>query len=90
MSTTRVYIGGLNPNTREDDVQEFCNSYGAIKEIILKSGFCFVVSLILFSRNFDVSKSTLEKSNAFKEFEDTQDAGEAVNALNGKDLAGSK
>lgn len=44
MGTTRVYVGGLSNKAREEDVEKFFKGFGSIREVILKQGFCFVVS----------------------------------------------
>lgn len=42
MSGCRVFIGRLNPNAREKDVERFFKGYGRIRDIDLKRGFGFV------------------------------------------------
>lgn len=49
MSRNRVYVGGLSHRARERDVEQFFKGYGRLREILLKDGFGFVVSLIYFS-----------------------------------------
>ena len=44
---SRVYIGRLPYHAREKDVERFFRGYGRIREINLKNGFGFVVSIIL-------------------------------------------
>lgn len=46
MSGCRVFIGHLSPHARERDVEKFFKGYGRIREINLKNGFGFVVSVI--------------------------------------------
>lgn len=53
MSGCRVFIGHLSPHARERDVEKFFKGYGRIREINLKNGFGFVVSLTV---RFCVSK----------------------------------
>lgn len=48
MSGCRVFIGRLSPHARERDVEKFFKGYGRIREINLKNGFGFVVSLSIF------------------------------------------
>jgi RNA recognition motif-containing protein len=48
MSTTRVYIGRLSSRASERDVEHFFRGYGRIRDIVLKNGFGFVVSLFQF------------------------------------------
>lgn len=50
MSGCRVFIGHLSPHARERDVEKFFKGYGRIREINLKNGFGFVVSLWPFVR----------------------------------------
>lgn len=45
MSGCRVFIGHLSPHARERDVEKFFKGYGRIREINLKNGFGFVVSV---------------------------------------------
>lgn len=47
MSGCRIFIGRLSPHARERDVEKFFKGYGRIREINLKNGFGFVVSLTL-------------------------------------------
>ena len=42
----RVYVGRLPYHTREKDVERFFRGYGRIREIMLKNGYGFVVSLV--------------------------------------------
>ena len=42
MSNTTVFIGGLNPRVRKNDVDRFFKGYGRLREISLKSGYGFV------------------------------------------------
>ena len=44
MSTARVYIGRLSNYARDRDVEKFFKGFGRIKEIMIKNGYCFVVS----------------------------------------------
>ncbi len=52
MSGCRVFIGRLSPHARERDVEKFFKGYGHIREINLKNGFGFVVSIGAFLRVF--------------------------------------
>uniref|UniRef100_A0A8C7WGL8 Serine and arginine rich splicing factor 6 n=2 Tax=Salmoninae TaxID=504568 RepID=A0A8C7WGL8_ONCMY len=38
----RIYVGKLNYNAREKDLQRFFNGYGKLMEIDLKNGYGFV------------------------------------------------
>ena len=42
---TRVYVGRLPYDVRERDVEKFFKGYGRVREILMKDGFAFVVSL---------------------------------------------
>ncbi len=42
---TRVYVGRLSYHVRERDLERFFKGYGRIREIMLKNGYGFVVSL---------------------------------------------
>ena len=46
-SGSRIFIGRLNPSARERDVEKFFKGYGRIRDIDLKRGFGFVVSVHL-------------------------------------------
>jgi arginine/serine-rich splicing factor 4/5/6 len=45
--STRVYIGKLSYHAREKDVERFFKGYGKIRDIMLKNGYGFVVSVLL-------------------------------------------
>ena len=45
MSMSRIYVGRLSYQVREKDVERFFRGFGRIKDINLKNGFGFVVSL---------------------------------------------
>lgn len=45
MSGCRIFVGRLNPSAREKDVERFFKGYGRIRDIDLKRGFGFVVSI---------------------------------------------
>lgn len=45
---TRVFIGRLSNSARERDVERFFKGYGKIMEVVLKTGFGFVVSVTIF------------------------------------------
>lgn len=42
---TRVYIGHLSYHARERDVERFFKDYGRIRDVMLKNGYGFVVSI---------------------------------------------
>ncbi|KAL2716085.1 serine-arginine protein 55 isoform X1 [Vespula squamosa] len=44
--STRVFVGGLTYRVRERDLEKFFRKYGRIKEVAMKNGFAFVVSLM--------------------------------------------
>jgi arginine/serine-rich splicing factor 4/5/6 len=39
---SRVYMGGISYRARERDIEHFFGKFGKIREISLKSGFCFI------------------------------------------------
>lgn len=45
---TRVYVGRLPYDVRERDIEKFFRGYGRIREVLIKDGFAFVVSIFLF------------------------------------------
>lgn len=47
MSGARLYIGRLSDVARDRDVERFFKGYGRIREIVLKNGYGFVVSILL-------------------------------------------
>jgi len=44
MSIARVYVGRLSNYARDRDVERFFKGFGRIKDIMVKNGYCFVVS----------------------------------------------
>ncbi|KRX99680.1 Serine-arginine protein 55 [Trichinella pseudospiralis] len=42
MESTRVYVGQLTSDIRENDLENFFKGYGRIREITLKNGYGFV------------------------------------------------
>jgi len=50
MSGVRLYIGRLSDTARDRDVERFFKGYGRIREIVLKNGYGFVVSVLF---NYD-------------------------------------
>jgi len=40
--SSRVYVGGIAPRTREKDIERFFRKYGRIKDILIKSKYAFV------------------------------------------------
>lgn len=40
--STRVYLGGIPPRTREKDVERFFRKYGRIRDILIKSKYAFI------------------------------------------------
>ena len=44
MAANRVYIGRLPFRVHEKDIERFFRGIGRINDIMLKSGYCFVVS----------------------------------------------
>jgi len=48
MSVARVYIGRLSNYARDRDVEKFFKGFGRIRDIMVKNGYCFVVSIQLY------------------------------------------
>ncbi len=46
MSGSRIYIGRIPYNAKERDIERFFKGFGRIRDINLKNGFGFVVSVI--------------------------------------------
>ena len=42
---TRVYIGGLPYRVKERDIERFFRGYGKLREVLIKNGYGFVVSV---------------------------------------------
>ena len=45
MADGRIYIGRLSYDVRERDLERFVKKYGRIREIMMKNGYAFVVSI---------------------------------------------
>lgn len=43
---TRVYVGRVSHSARERDIERFFKGYGRIRDVMLKNGYCFVVSFL--------------------------------------------
>lgn len=90
MSGCRVFIGHLSPHARERDVEKFFKGYGRIREINLKNGFGFVVSLWELVRYRLCTLSNSLQLKPSQEFDDHRDADDAVYELNGKELCSER
>lgn len=94
MSGCRVFIGHLSPHARERDVEKFFKGYGRIREINLKNGFGFVVSVSDEPASPDKLLACLVSGLHFllfwQEFDDHRDADDAVYELNGKELCSER
>ena len=44
----RLYVGRLNNRVTERDLKRFFDGYGKIREIFMKNGYAFLVSLAFF------------------------------------------
>jgi RNA recognition motif-containing protein len=44
---SRVFIGRLDRDVRERDVEKLVSRYGEVRDVLMKSGFCFVVCLFV-------------------------------------------
>lgn len=47
MVGSRVYVGGLPYGVRERDLERFFKGYGRTRDILIKNGYGFVVSIII-------------------------------------------
>lgn len=94
MSSSRVFIGHLSTHARERDVEKFFKGYGHIREINLKNGFGFVVSVAspfgTFRFGLLLSLREIMLSRSCQEFDDHRDADDAVYELNGKELCSER
>ena len=63
----RVYIGRLSSRASERDVEHFFRGYGKIRDVVIKSGFGFIVSrfevamllaVVLFASNMKLFRSS--------------------------------
>lgn len=46
MVGSRVYVGGLPFGVRDRDLEKFFKGFGRIRDILIKNGYGFVVSVI--------------------------------------------
>lgn len=49
---TRVFVGGLSHRVRERDLERFFQKIGRVKDIAMKNGYAFVVSVHYFKIYF--------------------------------------
>ena len=49
MASTKIFIGAVPPNAREEDVHELFGAHGSIEKVFMKQGFAFVVSHLVCS-----------------------------------------
>lgn len=72
MVGSRVYVGGLPYGVRERDLERFFKGYGRTRDILIKNGYGFVVSILRIS---DAIKTIIEyilfMSNALITFKHT-------------------
>jgi len=47
MTGARLYIGRLSDSAKDRDVERFFKGYGRIREIVLKNGYGFIVSMLI-------------------------------------------
>lgn len=47
MVGSRVYVGGLPFGVRDRDLEKFFKGFGRIRDILIKNGYGFVVSVIV-------------------------------------------
>jgi RNA recognition motif-containing protein len=51
---TRVFVGGLSHRVRERDLERFFQKIGRVKDIAMKNGYAFVVSVHIYFNLFSV------------------------------------
>lgn len=93
-----MYVGRLPYGTREDDIRRFFRGYGKLREINLKNGYGFVVSIgatsckpkVLCSGGHFLLIIHLFSPSFDQEFDDPRDADDAVYDTNGKDMLGER
>ena len=44
--SARIYIGRLSNWARDRDIERFLKGFGRVKDISIKNGYCFVVSIV--------------------------------------------
>ena len=57
--SSRLYIGRLSYHVRERDIERFFKNYGRIRELLLKNGYGFVVSIVIWFSITDSDVNTL-------------------------------
>ena len=65
---TRVFIGRLSINARENDVEKFLRGYGKLRDISLKRGYGFVVSFERSSRTRLAERKYISADSCAKAF----------------------
>lgn len=54
MVGSRVYVGGLPFGVRDRDLEKFFKGFGRIRDILIKNGYGFVVSIISCKLRFHI------------------------------------
>ena len=90
MSSCRVYIGRLSYQAKEKDVERFFRGIGRVRDINLKNGFGFVVSI--YSASFFLVNFSLPyfAVSVLQEFDSPRDADDAVYECNGQEMLGER
>ena len=68
MAGTRVYIGRIASDTREKDIEKFFKGYGRIRDVLVKNGYSFVVSVNYKLRLLSISVRVNAKKVAETQF----------------------
>jgi len=69
MSAARLYIGRLSDSARDRDVERFFKGYGRLREIVLKNGYGFVVSVLKNNCQFAEIENKFNRSIALYSIE---------------------
>lgn len=63
MVGSRVYVGGLPYGVRERDLERFFKGYGRTRDILIKNGYGFVVSVAASLALFHISYEWTDNIN---------------------------
>ena len=75
---SQIYVSNLPYEIREKDVRYKFEKYGEIKHIALKTGYCFIVTTLIY------------KKNNFQEYFDSNGSKEAISQMDGRTFEGSR
>jgi len=59
MAVARVYVGRVSNYVRERDVEKFFKGFGRIRDVMVKNGYCFVVSAQLIVYQYCISSMAI-------------------------------